>query len=140
MSDEIQGNEPSSTEPSAPVASVEEGKPIENGSPVVSTTSPVVQDAPVADAPVISSPTVEAGNVAAAVEGGAPVTGVVAAVGGDAELAASHAEWTSNVQPASALADQISEHVSALEGSGDTFVSRVASDVKRLVDQIKAAL
>lgn len=80
MSD-IQSNEPSSTEPSAPVASVEEGKPIESGT--------ITESMPSADTSIPSgsetSSAGDAGNVAAAVEGGAPVTDVVAADGADAD-------------------------------------------------------
>ncbi|MFP3638123.1 hypothetical protein [Paraburkholderia sp. SIMBA_054] len=38
------------------------------------------------------------------------------------------------------FADQIADHVTALEGSADSFLAKMASEVKKLVAQIKSVL
>src|SRR5258708_6856300 len=127
--DEI--NEPSSTEPSAPVASVAEGKPIESGTTIESTPS--------ADTSIPSGPeTSSAGEVPNVSAAGA------ATPSGDASaLSATSADMTQQANLAvqqPAVTAPAHEAVNAL----DRFMERISNDFARegkaLVDAMRAEI
>ena len=131
------------------VAAADAGAPVDGAVPVVGGDLPNVD----------TGASAIAGSLPAAMTSSVPLTDSVAIVaasgaqatgaeGGDAhaqffaamtpayvslnDVAASH--------PAHGFADQIAEHVAGLEGSADSFLVKIATEVKKLVAQIKSVL
>jgi hypothetical protein len=135
------------------VAAVDAGARVDGAAPVAGGDIPNVDTGAsvnVGSSPVVTpSPSPSIDSVAIVAAAGTPVTGAAA---GDAHaqlVAAMTPAYASLARfldakaashPANGLADKIAEHVAGLEGSADSLLVKIATEVKKLVAQIKATL